>query len=44
VRFTLDPKGEVTETNRIPRSILQTFQNSSKDGKAWTNGATTVPQ
>ena len=42
VRFTLDAKGEVTETNRIPRSILQTFQNSSKDGKAWTNGA--VPQ
>ena len=39
VRFTLDAKGEVTETNRIPRSILQTFQNSSKDGKAWTNGA-----
>jgi hypothetical protein len=42
VRFTLDAKGEVTETNRIQRSILQTFQNSSKDGKAWTNGA--VPQ
>ncbi len=42
VRFTLDAKGEVTETNRIPRSILQTFQNSSKDGKPWTNGA--VPQ
>jgi hypothetical protein len=41
VRFTLDAKGEVTETNRIQRSILQTFQNSSKDGKAWTNGATT---
>ena len=40
VRFTLDAKGEVTETNRIQRSILQTFQNSSKDGKAWTNGAT----
>ena len=39
VRFTLDAKGEVTETNRIHRSILQTFQNSSKDGKAWTNGA-----
>ena len=41
VRFTLDAKGEVTETNRIQRSILQTFQNSAKDGKAWTNGATT---
>ena len=41
VRFTLDAKGEVTETNRIQRSILQTFQNSSKDGKKWTNGATT---
>jgi hypothetical protein len=41
VRFTLDAKGEVVETNRIQRSILQTFQNSSKDGKAWTNGATT---
>ncbi len=41
VRFTMDAKGEVTETNRIQRSILQTFQNSSKDGKAWTNGATT---
>jgi len=41
VRFTLDAKGTVTETNRIPRSILQTFQNSSKDGKSWTNGATT---
>lgn len=40
VRFTLDAKGAVTETNRIQRSILQTFQNSSKDGKAWTNGAT----
>ena len=39
VRFTLDAKGNVTETNRIQRSILQTFQNSSKDGKAWTNGA-----
>jgi hypothetical protein len=38
VRFTLDAKGEVTETNRIQRSILQTFQNSSKDGKAWRNG------
>jgi len=42
VRFTMDAKGAVTETNRIQRSILQTFQNSSKDGKAWTNGA--VPQ
>ena len=41
VRFTLDAKGKVTETNRIQRSILQTFQNSSKSGKAWTNGATT---
>jgi hypothetical protein len=41
VRFTLDTKGEVTETNRIQRSILQTFQNSSKDGKRWSNGATT---
>jgi hypothetical protein len=41
VRFTLDAKGAVTETNRIQRSILQTFQNSAKDGKAWTNGATT---
>lgn len=39
VRFTLDAKGKVTETNRIQRSILQTFQNSSKDLKAWTNGA-----
>jgi hypothetical protein len=41
VRFTMDAKGEVTETNHIQRSILQTFQNSSKNGKAWTNGATT---
>jgi hypothetical protein len=41
VRFTMDAKGEVTETNRIQRSILQTFQNSAKDGKAWTNGAAT---
>jgi hypothetical protein len=40
VRFTLDAKGDVTETNRIQRSILQTFQNSAKNGKAWTNGAT----
>jgi hypothetical protein len=40
-RFTLDAKGNVTETNHIQRSILQTFQNSSKDGKKWTNGATT---
>jgi hypothetical protein len=39
VRFTLDAKGEVTETNRTQRSILQTFQNSSKNLKAWTNGA-----
>jgi hypothetical protein len=39
VRFTLDAKGNVTETNRIQRSILQTFQNSSRNGKAWTNGA-----
>ena len=35
VRFTLDAKGKVTETNRIQRSILQTFQNSSKDGISW---------
>ena len=41
VRFTLDANGKVTETNHIQRSILQTFQNSRKDGKAWTNGATT---
>lgn len=41
VRFTLDAKGKVTETNHIQRSILQTFQNSSKDGKKWTNGAQT---
>ena len=39
VRFTLDAKGNVTETSHIQRSILQTFQNSSRDGKAWTNGA-----
>jgi len=41
VRFRLDAKGEVTETSRTPRSILQTFQNSDRNGKAWTNGATT---
>jgi hypothetical protein len=39
IRFTLDAKGEVTETNHTQRSILQTFQNSSKDLKSWTNGA-----
>jgi hypothetical protein len=41
VRFTLDAMGKVTETNHTQRSILQTFQNSSKSGKRWTNGATT---
>ena len=38
VRFTLDGKGDVTEINHIQRSILQTFQNSSRDLKPWTNG------
>jgi hypothetical protein len=39
-RFTLDAKGAVTETSHVQLSILQAFQNSAKDGKAWTNGAT----
>jgi len=33
VRFTLDAKGEITATSHIPRSILQTFHST------WRNGA-----